>query len=336
MNHLVHKYMSLLSHRLRNFKRKGPNLYNFSCPFCHDSKKNKNKARGYIFERKGQFFYKCHNCPESKKFPGFLNAIDQQLYKEYTLEVYKDEKKPVPKFLQERAKPKHLDGSVFDSIFPITNLPDTHLARKFLVDRKIPKSFYPSFYYAPKYKEFVNSKMPGKLTKGFSGPRLVIPFRSFNGEVLGWQARALDNDTIRYNYCVMDETLPRAYGLDRLNPNQKYYVVEGPFDSMFLDNAIAVGGSDLSGALTRLGIPKENAVMVFDNEKKNQEILQHMDKAINQGYNICIWPKNMLYKDINDLRKLGDMSSSEIMKTIDDHTYNGILAKLEFTQWKNM
>lgn len=331
-NFLIPKYIGMVSFRLRNFKRKGPNLWNFSCPFCGDSKKNKHKARGYIFERKGEHFYKCHNCPESMTVVTFLKRVDLPLYKQYTLEKLKEEGKSIPEYKEQRLIQKHLnDVKVFNGL---PKAVDNTLAKKFMIDRKIPTDAQDQFYFTDDYQKFVNSHIPKKL-KNMHGPRLIIPFRSFNGDVIGWQGRALDNNTIRYSYIVLDESIPRAFGINNFNPNKKYYVVEGPFDSLFLDNAIAIGGSDLYGGVIRLGCPRENAVIVFDNEPRNLEIMEKLDKAIDMNFKVCIWPESMIYKDINDCIKAG-YTSLDVMTMIDQNTKSGITAKLAFTKWKRV
>ena len=71
MEWLQNKYINLLSGQFRNFKRKN-NTINFSCPYCGDSQKNKFKARGYLFNKKGSYHYYCHNCGASKNFEMFL------------------------------------------------------------------------------------------------------------------------------------------------------------------------------------------------------------------------------------------------------------------------
>ena len=75
------KYLNLLSVRLEKFKRKSEFLWNFRCPICGDSKKNKNKARGFIFQLKGKLLYKCHNSKVSIPFSKLLEDLDPELYK---------------------------------------------------------------------------------------------------------------------------------------------------------------------------------------------------------------------------------------------------------------
>ena len=82
------KYIGLISARLDKIKKVKPDLYNFRCPYCGDSKKHKNKKRGYLYKRKTDFNFKCHNCGVSKSFTYFLKDLDRQLYDQYVLDRY--------------------------------------------------------------------------------------------------------------------------------------------------------------------------------------------------------------------------------------------------------
>ena len=84
------KYVNLVSSRLQKFKRVKTNLYNFRCPICGDSKKHKNKARGYIYSHKADMNFKCHNCGASSSLSNFIKTLDPVLYKQYIFEKFKD------------------------------------------------------------------------------------------------------------------------------------------------------------------------------------------------------------------------------------------------------
>ena len=86
------KYIGILSPRLLKFKRVKSNLYNFRCPICGDSQKNKNRARGYLYQVKNNTNFKCHNCGVNISFNNFLKKIDVNLHKEYTFEKFKEGK----------------------------------------------------------------------------------------------------------------------------------------------------------------------------------------------------------------------------------------------------
>jgi hypothetical protein len=108
-------------------------------------------------------------------------------------------------------------------------------------------------------------------------------------------------------------------------------VLEGPIDSMMLQNAIAVCDSSLRGSSKYL--PKENLVLVFDNQYYNREIQQQIDRSIADGFKVCLFPRTTKGKDLNDMVKNG-MSYEKLETYIKDHTYQGLRAVLEFNLLK--
>ena len=67
---------------------------------------------------------------------------------------------------------------------------------------------------------------------------------------------------------MLDESRIKVYGLNRVDLNKTVYITEGPFDSMFIDNAIAMAGADVDWDL----IKGKDAVFVYDNENETQKL----------------------------------------------------------------
>lgn len=328
------KYISLVSSKLDKFKQKSTDLYNMRCPVCGDSHKNKTKARGYLYRKKNDFFFMCHNCGSSMSFGNFLKSLDVLLYKEYQLERYKNDSHSnvkAPDFSLAKTKPifkKTINLPTIDS------LPENHPAKQFMVKRKIPKEKNKFIFFAKDFASFINELLPNNeknLTE--NDERIVIPFYDENNILQGVQGRTLGKSEIRYITIILNEASKKIYGLNNLDLSKKIYVVEGPFDSMFLQNSIAVMDASLYKVNMLLG--KLDYVFIWDNEPRNKEITKHMAKSIRLGLNVCVWPKTIKEKDINDMI-LNGMSGSAIQSIIDNHTYNGIRAKLEYEQWNKI
>ena len=83
------KYIGLVSIKLQKFAKKKDGLYNFRCPYCGDSERHKNKARGYLYRLKNDHNFKCHNCGVSRTFTNFLKDTDPSLHDQYVFERYK-------------------------------------------------------------------------------------------------------------------------------------------------------------------------------------------------------------------------------------------------------
>lgn len=327
------KFLKLLSPKLKKFVQKKDDLYNFRCPFCGDSQKNENKARGYVFRKKDSYFYKCQNCGVSHNMYNFINLVDESLTKEYTLDTIKDRVVELTT-RKEEFPPPVFAKKVEINLPKISELDEKHYAVQYCMGRKIPEDKYNSLYYAEDFKKFVDEVKPdnGKDLKE-DDPRLIIPFFGKDGALQAFQGRALRDSKIRYITIKLDDSFEKIFGLNTVNENEKIYVVEGPIDSLFIENAVATADSNLSFASKVF--PKSNLVLVFDNEPRNKDICKLMDDAIENHYQICIWPEMIKEKDINDMIVSG-FSSDEIKDFIDMNTYVNLRAKLEFLNWRKI
>ena len=331
------KYISQLSTRLRNFKHTNTYTFNFSCPFCGDSKKNKLKARGYIYQKKNDLFYKCHNCGVGTNTGNLIKHVDSYLYEQYVLERYqsgasKHNSHKTISYPETKPVFTELKDEILDGLRAIDTLPPTHPAYVYVASRLIPKDKFKLLFYAPKWKKYVNSvKYTYTSEEDNEHPRLVIPFFNEHGKVFAFQGRAFGNEDPRYMTIKLDE-MERIYGLDRVDFSKKVYAVEGPLDSLFLPNSIAVAGSSFDSTYMRGLISK--LVVVFDNEPRNKELCGQIKKCIDKGYVVSLMPATG-YKDINDLVKAG-WSQQRILDLIDENTVSGLEATIKFNQWKKV
>jgi hypothetical protein len=344
------KFINQISSQLGKFKWKKDNLANCRCPICGDSKKNPNKCRGFFFEKGSDYFYKCHNCGVGHTLYKFLEIISPAVCKEYALERYRsgenghsNYKKPKEKedLFKFTATPtfKKKD-SLLDSLQCLADLPSDHTAVKFANMRMIPKQHFKLLYYTDDFTSFANKLDPDNILFG-KDERLVIPFFNSHGTVVACQGRALTmadevkaRTTVKYITIKGDKSIDRLwYGLWRVDPKKRVYVVEGPIDSLFLKNATAMVGA---GALRDVPLRFENSEMTYilDNEPRNRQICAYIEKLIELGKDVCVWPEDIQEKDINDMAYR--LSSRNIQKIIDDNTVNGLEAKLKFRHWRKV
>lgn len=326
------KYLLLISPKLKQFSEKKTDLYNFRCPICGDSQKDKNKCRGYIFKRKDDYFYRCHNCGASHNFYNFLERVQPSILREYSLERYRNnnpQPEEEPLFIPTE-KPKFKKRLKLKTI---SELPDNHFAKKYCIDRKLPKETLHNLYYAPDFKKFVTDLGIEKENLVEDDKRLVIPFYDKEKNLVALQGRTLTNSKMRYITVKMSDESSKFFGIDNINENEKIYVVEGPIDSLFLENAIATADSNLIRADEVFD--KRNIVLVFDNEPRNKEIVKLLDKAIENHYNVVIWPEMIESKDINDMVMEG-FAVDEIRDIIKKNTFVNLRAKMEFISWKKV
>jgi hypothetical protein len=262
----------------------------------------------------------------------FLKKLDQTLYREYLLAVYKD-REPITQEPDYSEFRKHPVFKKKINLPTIESLPEDHPAKQFLLNRKIPRSKFMSLYYADDFLSFIDELIPGHGKNLIKDKRIVIPFYDEKANLLGVQARAISKSEIRYITIKLSEENRKLYGLDKVDFTKRIYIVEGPFDSMFLDNSIATMDGALYGVIKNLG--EHDYVFVSDNEPQNKQIIKHIKTAIDMGQNVCVWPKDIIEKDINDMIKAG-RTASEIQHIIDSNTFNNLRAKLEFERWKKI
>ena len=327
--------MSYLSPRLEGFHMKSDYLWNFRCPACGDSRTNKRKMRGYIYRRKSDLFFSCHNCGVSMSFGNFIKSLDRSLYNEYQMERFKNEscgniKKP--DYSMAKEKPIFNNKTTKRICLPtIDSLDDNHSAKKYMTTRKIPKKYLEKTYYANDFKNFIDELIPGHdkhLMK--EDPRIVIPFYDDGNNLLGVQGRSVGISKIKYITIKLADEHRKVFGLDTIDKTQTIYVVEGPIDSMFLTNSVAMMDATLYNAIPYVG--NHDYVFVYDNEPRNKDIVRHMKKTIEMGRKICIWPKNIKEKDINAMVLAGLFPQSVIYS----NTFENHKAMLEFTLWSKV
>ena len=330
MDHVDAKFIGLVSSRLEKFKRVKPDLYNFRCPICGDSKKNKSKTRGYLYGVKANVNYKCHNCGASMSLNNFLKQIDPVVHKQYAFEKFKDGHTgrnfvaDEPKFT--------FEAPTFVQKIALPLSSEVRRAAAYLSARRLDPT---KFYYAEKFKKFVNAYK--QTCGGGDGPifesenpdeeRIIIPL-FYKKNLVGVQGRSLVSNSVKYITCMFYDDAPKIYGLDKIRTGTPVFIVEGPFDSEFISNAIAMCGADAD--VSKWGI--SNPVWVYDNEPRSPEIVRRIETAIASQQTVVIWPSNIQEKDINDMV----LSGHDVQKLVESNIYQGLEATLKFNTWKRI
>lgn len=322
MDSIDEKYLTLLSGRIEKLKKIRPGVYNCRCPLCGDSKKNKSRTRGYFYQKRNNTNYKCHNCGASLSFNNFLKEFDSSLHASFVLDKYcagftgKNFPVEAPKF--KTSQP------IFKEKLDLPTANTVEVAKKYLESRNLNPN---KFYYAEKFKEWTNTIKPTFEEKSlkYEESRIVIPLH-VNKKLIGFQGRSLFKSDIKYITIMLDESAQKVYNLDGVDRSKNVYILEGPFDSEFIPNSIAMCGADID--LKELNI--SHPVYVYDNEPRNKEILARMERVIDRGHPLVIWPDNIKEKDVNQMI----MSGIDVMSVVENNIYNGLQAQLKFNFWK--
>ena len=322
MNHVDSKFINLISPKLQKFKRVKSDLYNFRCPICGDSKKNKSKTRGYLYAMKADVNFKCHNCGSSMTFSSFIKHLDPVIHKQYVFERFKQGTTGRATVVEE---PKfHFETPKFKTKIRLPKASENPSSDGYLTARRLDPT---QFYYAERFKKFVNTlKQTFEDTK-YDEERIIIPLY-YEKNLIGLQGRSLGPSKVKYITVMLNDDAPKIYGLDNIRKDAPVYITEGPFDSTFIRNSIAMCGADAN--VDRWGI--SNPVWIYDNEPRNIEIVRRIGNTIDSGDSVVIWPNSIDDKDINDMV----MSGLDVQSVIESNTYSGLEAKLKFNTWKKI
>ena len=322
MDHVDSKFIGLVSPKLQKFKRVKADLYNFRCPICGDSKKNKSKTRGYLYAVKANTNFKCHNCGASMSLNNFLKQVDPAVHKQYVMEKFK-EGHTGRSFVTEEPEFK-FEAPKFKKKLKLPKASENPKSSGYLTARKLNPD---NFYYAEHFKKFVNSLKPTFDDTKHDEERIIIPLY-YEKNLIGLQGRSINPNPVKYITVMLDDDAPKIYGLDNIRRDAPVYITEGPFDSTFIRNAIAMCGADAD--ISRWGI--SNPVWIYDNEPRNREITNRISKTIDSGQSVVIWPNGIDDKDINDMV----MSGLDVQSVVELNTYSGLEAKLKFNTWKKI
>ena len=316
------KYIGVISSRLQKFKKVKADLYNFRCPICGDSQKNKSKTRGYLYAVKADMNFRCHNCGASMTLSNFIKTIDPVIHKQYVFERFKGNKTGRGTVVEE---PKfNFKTPQFKPKLDLPKASEVKIAKQYLENRKLDST---KFYYTDKFKAWSNSHKKTFDSVTYDEPRIIIPL-FYKNTLIGFQGRSLGPSKVKYITVMINDDAPKIYGLDTIRKSSPVFVTEGPFDSTFIRNSIAMCGAD--GDVGKWGV--STPVWVYDNEPRSKEITARISKTIDRGDKVVIWPNNIYEKDINDMVLAGH----DVQSIVESNIYDGLEANLKFTTWKRI
>jgi hypothetical protein len=274
----------------------------------------------------------CFNCGASMSFANFLKLQDPYLFNEFSVERYKakqDFHAPVqPAPVVEPTKQKLQLGD----LERISDLDMDHPAVKYLVKRCIDPTHWDRLYFVLRFKKWEAEFRKEKLSPNIvEHPRLIIPFFDNKGNIIRISARAFGNEQPKYIFMKVKDDASRVFGLDTVDPKKPVYVLEGPLDSLFFDNAIAVGSASLLVPELR---DFSKVVLVPDNQPRNAEVVKSIKRMVDSGLPVCLWNKDW-GKDINQM-VLNGHAVDDVIELIDQSTVSGIAAKMKFSQWSKV
>lgn len=282
-------------------------VQDISCPYCD--------AQSFVYNDSDTEMFLCHGCQRNQSY---------EKVKQYVSNT-NDRKRSSGDITTITVSVNH--NNLLHSCQSLASLEPDHIAVSFVRYRSIPDWTVRDLYYTESLGRLVNSY--GYEFKD-GQPKLIIPFRDEDGKLFGLQARSLDDAQPKYLTVLFDKDKDKIFGLDRWNKDETTIVVEGPIDSFFLKNSLAMAGSDI-GKNKYLEANKD-IVLCLDNEPRNAVIVSKYLKFIKEGYSIVLWPDYVVDKDINDM-VLNGLNPQEIIAT---HSFSGPKAQIKLNSWKKV
>lgn len=261
-----------------------------SCPFC-------NSSEAFRFKENDYFMFLCHDCQRYMRFENTGIKLNESISNTINFNNL-----------------RHLFNNVWE-------LPESHEARQYVSSRRIP--YNSPIYYTDNFAELSvkYSETPVKNDK-----RICFLIYNGNNDLVGVTGRSIEKKTeMRYITLMFDKNESKVYGRERVNMSKTFVAVEGPIDSLFVKNAIAMNGAEgLDNKYTT------NAIICFDNEPRNRQIVAKMKKSLEAGFKVVIWPKSIKNKDINEMV----LDGIDAQRVINENIYSGLSGLLKLNEWK--
>lgn len=281
--------------------KRGAGTYNGCCPTCREGKSWGKKRR--LFYLPDKDLVCCHNCNKNwspvnwiMELSGLSYAQVMEQSKEYDFASFELEDK---KFARPESETLPVDSiNLFDQqqLDYFINNKVVKDALILIKDRRIdtainrPKALYISL------KDFVHKN------------RLVIPFCDHKNKIVWYQSRAMykKDEVDRPKYMSKLNAERTVFGLEKINEQLDYiFIFEGPIDSMFVQNGVAMGGISMSELqeeqMNRYRLYQK--IWVLDNQlAENADVKRQINKLLENGERVFLWPKKFKgIKDINEL-----------------------------------
>lgn len=312
-----------------------PVKINFRCPHCGDSMKNASMARGWFYEYEGGLRYGCFNCNYNVPIGTYL----KEHFPEYFRGWLRDRRGNEPR--REESKEKELfsiKAPVVEKLpfcDKISELPDEHPAKKYMLNRMIPRDQLDRFYFTMEWKKVANHVFKGTYEDDSEKePRLVIPILTREGKMEAIQGRALrKNENIRYITIKTHEHANKIFGCEKVdNSSKPVFVFEGPIDSVFIPNGIAMAGGQVDMNVVPF---RDRRVWVLDNENRSPDTMKRYEKLIESGESVVLWDQApWASKDVNDMVQKENADPVAIYDYLCNNIVSGLRATNRFSRWK--
>jgi hypothetical protein len=306
--------------------------YNAECCICNEGKSSGKKRRLFYFTQK-RYFY-CFNCSKSWNEIQWLQEAASKSYIEILNESNGFIIDIKPTTLTKLSITQDKDVAPLPQ--GCISLEDSCQIEFYKDNKRNYKRLLHAVDYCVQRRLFTAINRSKHLYVSFNDKkhcnRLVIPFYDYNGTLACYQSRALLNH--QFPKYITKEGEKCFYGEDKIDPLIPYiFIFEGPIDAMFVRNAVAMAGTDVSFKQQQflnkcIGYEK---IFVYDNDIDNVVLTKKIKKRLSNNDRVFIWPKKFSkYKDVNEICcKLG--LDEFAWKFIVENSFTGTEGNVKYT-----
>lgn len=310
------------------------NFYQGSCPICREGTSWLKKQRCYYIVNKN--IIHCHNCGWHGNPVNWIMELSGDSFsdvmrqsKNYDTINIDDFSKPKFKKVTYDLPCDSIDledqeqVNFFKNEFAVKKAIEVLDKRKLLSAVNRPKKYYLSL------NDFVHQN------------RLIIPFYDENDKIIFYQSRKILDDDHKPKYLSKKDSDRSIFNINRVDENIPYiFVTEGPIDSTFIKNGVALAGISESGSETFTErqkkqiklFPLHEIVFVLDNQWNDSTSKNKSKALLDSGNKVFIWPKEYSqFKDINDICVAYNLNEIPY-KFIYKHSYKGLTGKLKISE----
>lgn len=320
--------------------------YQFRCPICGDSKKNKFLRRGYVLYNKGMWVYVCQNECGKMGFLSFLKEYHNAVYKKAIFHAFSKDRSKFTPAIDKRTIAEKTFIPTGEAVFKpgelisiMDNHPKAMQGLQWAMSRQIRKSVYERWFVCLSGEEFLDRDPVGNYVYNENGfpkgneykDRIIIPYYRFGGKWSQFDARALNpNALVRYKNLQGVEREP--YNIDWLDVTKPFFLLEGSINSTFIQNSVAFGGTkhflSLLEEHPEIKEYAHNCTVIWDNDAAGYD---ELSKSIGLGFKWFNWStivpseqfiakpdgSHRIINDINDLVLYTDITLRDCNEYID-------------------
>lgn len=318
-SYVVSKFFELGPHPVQNAYN---NTYQCCCPLCREGKSFGKKRRCFYIPEQELIY--CHNCGWSGKPLKWIMEVSGASFHDVVREIEENDHDCININLK--------DDEPLDIKVP--SLPEDCIN---LCD-KSQVNYYKSNKIVVDALKYLNSR---NLLTAVNRPaswflslkdkthknRIIIPFFDINNKIEFYQSRKIftwDENPSYLSKFNADKTLFNINNVDSEH-GDTIYIFEGPIDSCFVKNGIAVGGiNEGFGSFNKKQSDQLSnfkffqKIWVLDNQWIDNTAREKTIALLEQGERVFIWPEKLKnFKDFNDIcvkRGLNEVKHSFIQK----------------------